>query len=93
MPSGCWGKGCRSRPFLRMDARLLYEHAPRGSARRQAASRRSGLSLLPSRMLPQQDRNPCWGCGREARIVSTTWAGAGPRVAAQWITRWGVHAA
>ena len=72
---------------------LWSAHAPRVSARRQAASRRSGLELLPRRMSPKQARNPCGGGGREASMVSTTWAVAGPLVAAPWIKRCGVHAA
>jgi len=72
--SGCGGRGRRSSPFLRIDARRVEEQAPSVSARRPAASRRSSPALCPSRMLPQHDRNPCGGCGREASIVATTCA-------------------
>jgi hypothetical protein len=85
--SGCGGNGRRSSPFLRIDTRRFEEQAPSVSARWHAAARRSSPSLFPSRMMPQQDRNPCGGCGREASIVSTTCAVAGPRWAAQCRSR------
>jgi hypothetical protein len=78
---------------VRIDSRLLADQAPRVSARRQAASRRSGRALLPHRLLPPPARHPWWGGGREARLVSTTGAVAGPRVAAPWRKGGGVHAA
>jgi len=61
-------------------------------ARRQAASSRSVPELFPSRMMPKHDRKPCWGWGREARMVSTTRAVAAPLSAAHRISRWGGHA-
>ena len=93
LTSGGGGHGCRARPVLRSAARRLSAQAPRVSARRQAASRRAGRSRVPSRLIPHQARHPCGGCGRAARLVSTTGAVAGPLVAAQGSTRGGVQAA
>jgi hypothetical protein len=91
--AGCSGRGGRSRPFVRIDSILFYAQAPSVSARRQAASSRSSPELLPNRMMPTQARNPCGGWGRDASLVSTTWAVAGPLWAAQWPRRCGGHGA
>jgi len=72
---------------------LLKLVPPMASARSQAASTLSCPYSFPRRMMPKQERKPCWGWGREARMFSTSWAVAFPLVVAHRMSRSGVHSA
>jgi hypothetical protein len=91
MPSGCCGKGCRSRPFLRIDS-IFCTNRPRGERPPTGRFEALGAVALPSRMILNRTGTPV-GDAAVRPGSPTTWAVAGATGGRQWITRWGVHSA